>query len=176
MAIDIEAPGANEADLQRALSNLLEFRGAKARMTSDDTTQNVTSEPSASFDVADFDTDGFWSAGTPNRLTIPSSKGITYVEAYGQAYLSSSTADTWAGLSIVHLNSSNTVLRSFGARFIEGGTTNRIMAVATGPVAVSDGDYFQLRPREESDTSITIEGDQTGETFLSIKVVGMNPV
>lgn len=156
------------------VKTLTAFRGARARMTADDTAQNVTGEPAISFDEAQFDTDSFWSAGSPTRLTIPAGLGIEYVELFGQVYLSSSTADTWAGVSITHLNSSDVVQRAIGNRFVEGGQTQRILNVATGPIAVNDGDYFLLKAREESDNSVTIEGNDTNETFMSIRVVGMS--
>lgn len=153
-----------------------QFRGARARMSSDDTTQNVTGTAAVSFDLADFDTDSFWSAGSPTRLTIPASKGIKYVELTGQVYTSSSTADTWLSVVIRHYNSGSVLQRSVGARWIEAGNTNRVLFTTSGPLSVADGDYFDLAVQEESDTSVTIEGDQTIETFLALHVIGMEPV
>jgi hypothetical protein len=174
LAIDIEAPGANEAELQRALSNLIEFRGAKAKMTADDTTQNVSGGDTAvSFDSAVFDTDSFWSAGAPTRLTIPAT--VTYVELVGQVSVASSTGDTGFYTGIFHRNSAGTLLRNFGPRLIETGGAAKQLQAVTGPVAVTAGDYFELTVREETDASVTIDGDGTGETYLAIKVIGMNP-
>lgn len=174
MAIDIEAPGANEADLQRALSNLREFRGCRVRMTADDTTQNVTSETAVSFDSATFDTDSFWSAGTPNRITIPNAT-ITYVDLDGQVSVSSSTPDTTFTASIFHKNSGGTTQAVYGSRFIECGGSSKQLCVSTGPIAVSNGDYFELTVREETDNSVTIVGNATGHTCLALNVLGMNP-
>lgn len=174
MAIDIEAPGANEADLQRALSNLREFRGCRVRMTADDTAQNVTSETAVSFDSATFDTDSFWSAGTPSRITIPSAT-ITYVELVGQVAISSSTGDTMLTVGIFHKNSGGVTQAVYGPRFVEMGGATRQLMVPTGPIAVSNGDYFELTVREETDNSVTIVGNATGHTFLALNVLGMNP-
>lgn len=151
-----------------------QFRGARVRMTSDDTAQNVTSLTAISFDVADFDTDSFWSAGSPTRLTIPAGLGIDYVELVGQVNVSSSTADTFFQVLVTHFNSSNTNLRSFGNSLVEMGNATRQLQATSGPINVSDGDYFQLRIREETDTSVTIEGDSES-TYLTIKVIGMTP-
>lgn len=151
-----------------------QFRGCKAKMTSDDTAQNVTSETAVSFDAAAFDTDSFWSAGSPTRITIPSAS-FTYVSLVGQVQVSSSTADSYLICGIQHKNSANTLLRHFGARFVEKSATGVMMQASTGPVAVSSGDYFLLMVREETDNSVTIEGDDTGETFLALTVLGMAP-
>lgn len=150
------------------------FRGARARMNADDTAQNVTaSDVAITFDVADFDTDSFWSAGSPTRLTIPS--GVSYVMLSGQALVSSSTGDTFYSVSIQHRNSANTLLRYYGQRFMEGGNTSRMCNVSSGAIAVSSGDYFTLNVREESDNSVTIEGDDSAQTFLALTVLGMTP-
>lgn len=153
-----------------------QFRGARARMSSDDNTLNITTNTALSFDVADFDTDSFWSAGSPTRLTIGAGKGITHVQLTGQAFITNTTADTWFSMFIKHFNSANTELHTIGAVSLEKGATSTMMAVSTGPLDVSDGDYFQIMVREESDNSVTIEGDQTLQAFLAIHVIGMEPV
>lgn len=153
-----------------------QFRGARARMSSDDTAQNYTTAADVPMDVADFDTDGFWSAGSPARLTIPAGKGITHVVVTAQLQYSSSTADTWKVVAIRHRDSANTVLTQSGLRNVEMGFTGGTICVSTGPLAVSDGDYFALLLQEESDTSITIEGDNVIHTYISLHVIGMEPV
>ena len=154
-----------------------QFRGARVRMTTDDTTQNVTAGAAISFDSAEFDTDSFWAAGTPTRLTIPAGLGITHVEATGQANVSAGTADTWRSLSIQHWNSVDAAQHTVGQRQVEGGATGGALSVSTGPLEVADGDYFVLLLQEESDNSITIEGDSGSvHTFLALKVLGMEPV
>jgi hypothetical protein len=172
MAIDIEAPGANEADLMRALSNLREFRGCRVRMTADDVTQNITGEAAVSFDAADFDTDSLWSAGSPTRLTIPA--GVGYVAVSGQALVTLSTADTHFSVAIRLYNSANVLQKAFGTRFIETGGATKMLAAHTGPCAVATGDYFQLWIREETDNSVTIEGDDANQTYLALDILGMS--
>lgn len=177
MAIDIEAPGANEAELQRALSDLLEMRGCRVRMTADDAAQNITTEAAISFDEATKDTDSFYSAGTPTRIaTIPAGLGITDVDVWGQVAVSSTTADTTSIVSIQHKNSAGTVQGVYGNRFIEKGLTTWTMQAHAFNVPVSDGDYFELTAREETDNSVTIIGTGTSRTMAGLRVVGMNPV
>ncbi len=153
-----------------------QFRGARARMTSDDTAQDMTTQADISFDVADFDTDSFWSAGSPTRLTIPAGKGIKYVELTGQVQLLLSTADTWARCQIRHLNSGGVVQHIYGQRSVERGDSGSSICVSSGPVAVAAGDYFVLSYQEESDISVTIVGSTAIETFLALHVIGMEPV
>jgi len=150
-----------------------QFRGARARMTSDDTAQNVTTVGTISFDAAQFDTDSFWAGGAPTRLTVPAN--VAYVELWAQVFISSSTASTYASAYIVHFNSADVQQRAVGFRHFDSGATSHCVTVATGPLAVSSGDYFTLVILEESDNSVTIEGNDTFETFMTIRVLGMTP-
>lgn len=173
--LEIENTGNNSRKITatnaaKALQSL-GFRGARVTMTADDTTQNVTaSDVAITFDAADFDTDSFFAGGSPTRLTIPAN--VAYVTLTGQVLVSSSTGDTFYSVSIQHRNAANTLLRFFGNRFVEGGNTARMLNVSTGAIAVAATDYFTLNVREESDTSVTIEGDDAGQTFLSLTVLG----
>lgn len=153
-----------------------QFRGAVVKMTSDDTTVNTTSQTTISFDSAVIDTDGFWSAGAPTRLTIPPGLGITHVELVGSAHVTASTGDTQASIFITHFNSSNVAQQSAALSGVEFGNTVKRTVLPTGPIAVDDNDYFTMLYQEESDTSVTIEGDTTIWTKLSLKVIGMEPV
>jgi len=154
-----------------------QFRGAKAKMTSDDTAQNATSSGVViSFDAASFDTDSFWSAGSPTRLTIPASKGITHVELTGQVHVTSSTGDSQFSVVIIQWSSADAVKEAWNQRFVEMGGATKALSIGTGPVAVEDGDYFTLTVIEETDNSVTIEGDSSITTFLALHVIGMEPV
>lgn len=149
----------------------LGFRGAKAVMTSDDTTQNIQAGDTAiPFDSASFDTDSFWAGGAPTRLTIPA--GIAYVELVGQVNITTSTADSTLKVGIYHYNSADVAQAIYGNRFVEMGGTARSLQAVTGPVAVSSGDYFTLTAKEETDNSVTIEGNGALKTFLALKVLG----
>jgi hypothetical protein len=172
MAIDIEAPGANEADLMRALSNLMEHRGFRLERTTNLTTQNYTAGTTdLVFQVATLDSDTFWSAGTPARATVPAAKGITVMDVAASARVESITADTWLGLTIQQYKSSDVFQRSSTTRSEVGVTVAHVNAVMLScPVAA--GDYFVVRLQSESDTDVTVAASGTN---LSGKVVGMNP-
>jgi hypothetical protein len=152
-----------------------QFRGARARKTSDDVSADYSTETALDMDVADFDTDSFWSAGTPSRLTIPAGAGIIYVELTGQVISSASAIGAASWTSITQYSSADAVKRTIGQRVITKDGLTMTLAVSTGPLAVDDGDYFQLRYRDE-DTSVVIEGDQTVETFIALTVLGMEPL
>lgn len=172
MAIDLLAPGADEAELRDALHKLRTFMGVRVRMTADDTAQNIAGvDAEISFDEATFDTDGFWSGGAPERLTIPADLGITHVYLNGQISISSTTGDTQTSSLIRHYNQSSVEQRNYGSRFMEQGTTARVLNNSTGPVEVADGHYFVMTAREETDTSVTIEGDTTSRCVLSLYVL-----
>jgi hypothetical protein len=155
------------------VSDKITFRGASVHMTSDDTAQNITGGINITFDAAAFDTDGFWSAGAPTRLTIPPGQGIDYVEVFGQIMLSSSTISTWKNIAINHFNSANVMQSSRGLKNADFGSGSAMIPVATGPIAVNDSDYFVLAATEESDASITIQGNGTvNYTFMALRVIG----
>lgn len=153
-----------------------QFRGARVRMTSDDSAVNATSGYTIPFDSAVFDTDTFWSAGTPSRLTIPTGIGITHVEVMGQIHATNGTVSTWSGVIISHRNSGGTLQAQFMNWGFDYGAAH-VSSAMTGVITVDDGDYFELVYQEESDASILIEGDHTTRhTFMTLKVVGMEPV
>lgn len=149
---------------------MLGLRWARVRMTADDTAQNVTSETQITFDEAQVDTDSFWPGGSPTRVTVPS--GVAVVELVGQVFLSSNTGDTGMVIRITHRNSADAIQRIMGSGLVEQSGTEHHMQVTTGPVPVSAGDYFTLGVRTESDNSVTIEGNEQRETYMTIKVVG----
>lgn len=154
-----------------------QFRGAKAQMTSDDTAVNLTTTAAISFDVARFDTDSFWSAGSPARLTIQAGKGIKYVSLTGQVSLADVTSGAFAAGFIVHRNSAGTALDQWANDQMDFGGNAPRLNVSSGPVAVSDGDYFELLARVESDTSATLKGAGTSLVCgLTLHVIGMEPV
>lgn len=90
MAIDIEAPGAHEADLEAALNKLTNFQGCVlTRATNQSITHNTTT--AVSFSSATKDTGSFWSAGNPTKIIIPMGSNITGVRLAGSLDWAAST-------------------------------------------------------------------------------------
>lgn len=115
------------------------------------------------WDAAEYDTDSFWSAGSPSRLTIPA--GVSKVRLYAGV-----RADTTA---ITHLLCN---IDKNGASFLGGGAlepeamvsglTTRI-AIASAPVDVIPGDYFEVETR--ANTSANISNDPN--TYFALEVL-----
>lgn len=84
---------------------------------------------------AGFDDDAFWDAGTPGRITVPA--GVARINLTGGWFSDTSAA---ASSSIFFRDSAAAVVtgqRIDGALFIR-------QQIASGPLAVSEGDWFEL--------------------------------
>jgi hypothetical protein len=149
-----------------------QFRGCRLERTTSLTLQNYTAGTTdIVFQVATLDTDSFWSAGTPGRATIPASKGFKVANVAAAVRIDSLTVDTFATMYLQHYNSSNVQQRVVGLTS-EAGDTVRWMNATMLAVPVADGDYFVVRPDEESDTSVTVNSSGTG---LAVEIIGMEP-
>jgi hypothetical protein len=133
------------------------FVGARVKMTSTDT--SGTSEIAMSWDAEDYDYGGFWSSGAATRLTIPS--GVTMVQLSG-ALRSTGGAATTAVLYI-RKNGSEVI----AANSVSSGFTSTNLFVASGPIEVTPGDYFELM------YGVTASGRTVGadRTFFSIEAI-----
>ena len=163
MAIDIEAPGAHDADLKAALLELLPFRGVRVRRTSDQLTANYTTATAIPWQEAPVDTDlaaggaGFWSAGTPERIaTIPAAYNGRHANAQASVRVDLGTADTTADMLLTQYSSGG-VEKYAAAMTREGGSSTAYLSAALIGVPIATGDYFTVRHDEESDNSITIK-------------------
>jgi hypothetical protein len=117
------------------------------------------------WDGTDYDTDGFWSAASPSRLTIPAGKGIKKI----RLSLNLTPADSsLSGSHFVQFGKNGG--GSFRGCSITGGTVGdgSVGLAVTGPViAVSDGDYFEAY-YSSSDAARTW---QAARCYFSIEVV-----
>lgn len=152
-----------------------QLRGAKVRITSDDTAVNATSGHTLLWDEAVYDTDGFWSAGAPTRLTIPALKGITHVDISAKIFVTSSTIGEWAGVECARFNSSDVKQELVASSRMEMDATGFYLNVAEVGIAVDDGDYFTFILTVAADTSVTINSTTT-PTAMTIVVGGMEPL
>jgi hypothetical protein len=149
-----------------------QFRGCRLERTTSLTTQNYTAGTTdLVFQVATLDTDAFWSAGTPGRATIPASEGFKVANVSASFRTDSTTTDTYGQISLQHYNSSNVLQRFVGMSSEVGGTTRYLVAHMLC-VPLADGDYFVVRPVEESDTSVTIN---SACASLCVEIIGMEP-
>jgi hypothetical protein len=146
----------------------IRFKGARVRKSADETAANYTAGVAITWDAEIFDTDAWHDNATNNtRLTVPSGKGINYVELVAAVRVDLLTADLFVNLFIRKNGDANLVHAS---KTVESGNTNGRVIAVTGPVDVVAGDYFEAILTIETDTSVTIP-NHVG-THFSIKEVG----
>lgn len=172
MAIDIEAPGANEAALIAALESLLDgefaalnhthaFSGALVKKSANQTAANYTVEAVVAFDTEVYD-DGGWHDNAVNnsRFTVPA--GVTKVRLSAGVGVELITASSFVqiqfiknGVALVPTQLNRAEI-SFAAHYA-GFTSAVVPCVA--------GDYFEFSLVIETDTSVTI-----AEAFTSFAI------
>ncbi|MCB1557229.1 MAG: hypothetical protein KDJ15_07960 [Alphaproteobacteria bacterium] len=94
-----------------------------------------------------FDTDSFWSAGNPTRLTIPA--GVNKIRLSGSVYINSSTAQLRAR---VYKNGGTIQQYIYGAYNVN----MRNIPIDTGILEVAEGDYFELSLYQSSGAAATV--------------------
>jgi RHS repeat-associated protein len=105
--------------------------------------------PHRTFSSTAFDTVGFWTSGSPARLTIPS--GVTHVQLAASIELG--PACTVCQVYIVK-NDAISVARSYGATANTGVSQNTFSAVSS-TIAVSPGDFFAVDVYQNTGTTVS---------------------
>lgn len=129
---------------------MLPFKGALVRRA---TTQSIaaTTNTQLAFSDAVYDTDTFWSGGSPTRLTVPS--GVTKVQLWGGV--------AWSG------GSANGTLRLLknGATFLgrgnisaASGFTDQGLTVMSAVIPVVAGDYFEAQVYLSAARTVSADG------------------
>lgn len=149
--------------------SLLQRAIVGARVTkSANQTANFTSGAEISWATEVYDDATLWTAGSPNRFTIPPSLNGRRADVVVTVRIDASTVSTWKVVSVQHRNSSGTILNA-SAQTTEVGLSSGVYSqAALHGVAVSAGDYFIALFQEESDTSSTIVANAF--TGFAIKV------
>jgi hypothetical protein len=113
----------------------------------------------AQFETMVYDTDGFYAAAAPDRLTIPEAGGYQ-LNTYAQVSSGFSIGDGWIVLQ--RYDSSDTLIGSYPASWITGFT-----AMSSPMVDCAAGDYFRLLLRQNSgaDKNLFVSDDRN---YLSI--------
>lgn len=143
------------------------FRGALVKRTGDQTAANYTTAAAIPFDAEEYDTDGIHDNSANNtRLSVPS--GISYVQLSANVQIAAGTATDWA-----LLNLRKTGGGAFAGQpkvFWEVGTAAPILNFTSPVLAVTGGtDYFELMLQVETDTSITVDSDNT---WFAMELIG----
>jgi hypothetical protein len=145
------------------------FAGARVRRTTDQTTADYSTETAIPWEEAVVDTDSFWSAGTPSRLTVPVAYNGRYANVQGQVRIDATTADTYKVVRLSHKDSGGTT-KFIAAQSVEVGLTTAYVNVSLIGVPVATGDYFDMAIDEESDTSVTIKS--ASQSGFAIQIIG----
>lgn len=137
------------------------FQGALAELTANESIASG-SETTLPLDAAVYDTDGFWSAGSPTRLTVP--EGVSRViVAANVRWASNST-----GQRFMRIRKNGIDFKGMPfARFTAEAQTE--MNAASAVVDVSPGDFFELRVFQSSGGPLDVDAHQG--TWFSIEAV-----
>lgn len=143
-------------------ANRAAFRGALIGTTAAKTGTGVL-DPVTFWDVVDYDTDGFWSAAQPSRLTVPT--GITKVRLTTTLAPTAGPVDG-SNVNVAIRKNASTVR---GAIFVGGeyGTLGAGWQQVTAVLPVVGGDYFEVRFNPGVTTSVTYDA----LSHFSIEVV-----
>jgi hypothetical protein len=148
------------------------FSGALVKKGSDQTTANFTAGFTAlTWDTETFDVGGWHDTGSnTSRLTVPS--GVTHIKLTGAVGIADITGSTSAVYLVVYKNGDTNVATRYvnmplvGPLVMSGGDYQ--ISLASGPLAVTPGDWFELMILVTSDTSVTVTAAQS---FFAIEAV-----
>lgn len=142
------------------------WRGARVSRATDIT--GITWPLLIPWTVEDEDTDGFWSIGDPTKLVIPA--GVTRVQLMGAVQMEA-LATAGSIYASITKNGGGTVTGSSvdHKRQSSSGYNNNHIHLFTAPLAVTTGDYFELR------INVSMTGqDQIlagGQTWFALSVI-----
>lgn len=119
-----------------------------------------------SFDAASFDSNGFWSAGAPTRLTVPAGGDGVYIvstEAHWQA-----SAVGNRGLAL-HVNGASYEGQVFGPNC--GGVGQPFQGFAK-QVELVAGDYVEIQAFQDSGGALNVLGSAELSPCLQLTFIG----
>ena len=169
--LELRAPPGSPADSALADISLRlfgdgdSFRGAVARLTANESVANTTTT-AIPWDSTIEDVGGLWSAANPTRLTVPA--GVARVRVTGNITWDSNTS----GKRIVWIDKNGTPFVGrpvIEQQAVSSSGSNTRQNLVSGPVAVSAGDYFELKVFQSSGGSRSV---LTGnDSWLTIEAV-----
>lgn len=139
----------------------LPYRGARVRRTSNISIANNT-VTAVSWQNADLNTDSIWSLGAPTRLVVPT--GVTKVR------LSAGARWTATGGGLAQISMMKNGAQFHGAPAFDGpGSSVQDMNIASSPVSVTSGDYFELNVWQNSGAARSVAAFEW--TWFGLEVV-----
>jgi hypothetical protein len=146
------------------------IEGALVKKSSDQTAANYSTATIIDWATASYDSDSFFSGGSPSRLTVPSAFNSRYVIVSACVEATSITGGENISLEILKGGSDAYDGRAGQLRGVAAGATGLTKAwiqCSTPPILVATGDYFEAK-FSTTDTSITIEAENSS---FAIQVV-----
>ena len=145
--------------------------GAQVCLAASLSAQNLSAGAFLGFGAEAYDTDGFHDTSVnTTRLTVPSGLGIRKVKVAATIRVSSISAGSDNVVSIAK-NGSYAWYGNPGLTHENSAATTTTISVASGPIAVADGDYFECF-FQTSDTSVGLEADRTAFSIEVVEVEG----
>jgi hypothetical protein len=136
------------------------FRGAMVRLTATEPVAEST-DVAIPRDATVYDTDTFWSAGNPTRLTVPA--GVSKVRVKGN------TNWTFGGSGYRHIWVHKNGALFFGTAKESDQGDAGVQSIGRGVVNVTPGDYLEFIARQTSGATKNVAADEL--TWFAIEVV-----
>ena len=144
------------------------FRGALLKRTDGSVSFPTSTWVAIPMQVAQYDSDGFWTNGSATRVTIPA--GVNKVRLSGGINYD-------AGSIGGHISFRKNGTFSYPATVQSAGTGASSALSAVSPVIpVQAGDFFELMGLQSSGTTHTLATNNTDYTYLGIEIVDPVPV
>lgn len=141
---------------------LLPFRGALLRRSTNFSVATTGVYVAVPWQTAEYDSDAFWDAGQPSRLTIPA--GVTKVRIVGNIEWQTSPTS-----QLVEVRKNGNGVLGGGSFIVRGdsGYSNQMRNLSSAVLPVSAGDWFELA------VYVGTAGELRGleRTWLAIEVV-----
>lgn len=141
------------------------WKGARVRRTANQTISSATIS-SITWQVADINTNAFWSAGAPTRLTVPAN--VTKVRLRGGVRFNSAASPS--GTRQIFMTKNGVTFNGRGALNIpaEQNMTHELN-VSSGVISVVVGDYFELAPYHTQGAALDVLTHES--TWFEMEVV-----
>lgn len=160
------------AGITSAQTYAMPFKGAMVSLAADLTA--VTYPLLVPWSTVSYDTEGFFSAGDPTRFVIPAGVKKIRLQA-GIQFPAGAGEDYGAYISFTK----NGALQFLGnavsnVRQSTSGYTDNIYSITSAVLAVSEGDYFELRTNTPS-PSVIPDVRAGGYTYFALEVIEFTP-
>lgn len=146
-------------DLTAQQARVVLRNAVMVRKAADQTTADYTAAPAVAWDQEVYDDGGWHDNSVANtRLTVPS--GITRCRVGGNVFITDLAA-TDRVIAFLRKGGSSSFDGFTGNLFWHGSATSGSVSVASGPIPVTAGDYFELYLFITTDNSVTIVAAQS---------------